>query len=347
MSYWGFGRYPQYVPVARKKEIAERKLKQLQKVNPNLQPVRLNGKALASTWWGQEWNKNLERYADYHNRIERGRSYVRDGAVMDLQIEPGQITALVQGTAGKPYDIRITINPLGKRSWKAIKTAVAGKLDSLQELLAGKFPRRLSDIFTARDHGLFPSPKEMTFSCSCPDWANMCKHVAAALYGVGARLDQQPELFFTLRKIVMEDLIEEAIKDSAGELLRESRPQGSRVLTDTNLSALFGIDLATDDAPELFKPEAQTSIPFNTEPPPVAEQALAKQPATFTMPIDRVRQVLAGTPEQAITINGVVEKTGLRYSQVSHLIYLMKQRGEVQILEGEKLLSLKPWTAPC
>ena len=178
MSYWG---YPRYVSVAEKRAKAARKLKQLRKKNPAIQPIVLEGSAIAKTWWGKSWNLNLERYADYSNRIGRGRSYVRHGAVLDLQISAGQVNSLVQGSRAKPYSVTIKIKGITKTIWKTMKAACAGKLDSLPELLRGKFPKALGEVFTAQGRGLFPSPQEIDFDCSCPDWAYMCKHVAATL----------------------------------------------------------------------------------------------------------------------------------------------------------------------
>ncbi len=176
MSYWDF---PRYVSVAEKREKAAKKLKQLSRKNPNLKPVILQGSAIARTWWGKAWNLNLERYADYHNRIGRGRSYVRHGAVLDLQIDPGEARAFVQGSRPSPYSVVISINTLKKDIWQTILDQCQGMLESLQELLNGSFPKAIGEIFTHADSGLFPSPKEIKFSCSCPDWAGMCKHVAA------------------------------------------------------------------------------------------------------------------------------------------------------------------------
>ncbi|MBE9571481.1 MAG: hypothetical protein IMF11_12700, partial [Proteobacteria bacterium] len=211
MGYWG---YPRYVSVAEKKAKAAKKIKQLRKKTPDIRPVIIEGRAIATTWWGKSWNVNLERYADYENRIGRGRSYVCHGTVLDLRIEPGNVTSLVQGTASQPYAVNVNIKEIPANIWEEIKVACEGKLDSLQELLIGKFPKALSEIFTAQGKGLFPSPKEISFSCSCPDWAYMCKHVAATLYGIGARLDEEPDLFFKLRKVEMNDLISQAIEDT-------------------------------------------------------------------------------------------------------------------------------------
>jgi uncharacterized Zn finger protein len=241
--YYGF---PEYVPVGQKRAKAEKKLKELKKKNPDIQPVVIKGKSIAHTWWGKSWNQNLERYADYSNRIGRGRSYVRHGAVLDLQIKPGKIRALVQGSQTRPYEVEIAIGKLDKNAWKRVRKAAGGQLDSLAELLAGKFPKPLQELFFARDGGLFPNPKEIGFDCSCPDWASMCKHVAAVLYGVGARLDENPSLFFDLRGIEVDDLITQAVKRTSRALLEKAGTKTSRVMDDVDLTDVFGIKLDDD-----------------------------------------------------------------------------------------------------
>lgn len=238
--YYGF---PEYVSVGEKKAKAAKKLKELCRKNSNIKPVILEGHAIARTWWGKAWNMNLERYADYSNRIGRGRSYVRHGAVLDLQIGQGEVNALVQGSMAKPYSVCIKIQTLKKDIWQRIKTACEGALESFQDLLAGDFPKTLGEIFTSRDTGMFPEPKEIKFSCSCPDWASMCKHVAATLYGVGARLDEDPKLFFRLRDAEMSELIKQAVADSAEKMLVKASLKSSRVMEDVDISTVFGIDL--------------------------------------------------------------------------------------------------------
>jgi uncharacterized Zn finger protein len=229
--------------VAEKKAKAARKLKKLKKKNPAIQPIVLEGGALAKTWWGKSWNINLERYADYSNRIGRGRSYVRHGAVLDLQISAGQVNSLVQGSRTKPYTVTIKIKAITKKIWKNMKTACAGKLDSLPELLSGKFPKALGEVFTAQGRGLFPSPQEIDFDCSCPDWAYMCKHVAATLYGIGTRLDDDAGLFFKLRKVKIDDLIQETLKDQSYKLLEKAEKINSGKIAESDLSGMFGIDM--------------------------------------------------------------------------------------------------------
>lgn len=246
MSYWGF---PRYISVGEKQQRSKKKLEQLKKKNKNIAPIIIEGRILAHTWWGKAWNKNLEGYADYSNRIGRGRSYVRCGSVLDLQISGGEVKSLVQGSETRPYSIVIKIKALEKSIWKKIKGVCEGKLDSLQELLVGKFPKALDEIFTAHGKGLFPSPKEIDFDCSCPDWASMCKHVAATLYGIGARLDKDPNLFFALRKIEINDLITETVKDKTKELLTKAKKKSSRIIVGQDLSSIFGIELDSVSKP--------------------------------------------------------------------------------------------------
>lgn len=238
-----YGDYPPYVTVAEKRAKAEKKIKQLRKKNPNLRPVILQGRALARTWWGKAWNQNLESYADYSNRIDRGRSYVRHLAVVDLQIDPGKVTARVQGSQGKPYEVLISIAEMKEQNWQTVKKECQSRLSSLPDLLAGKFPKGLQEIFMIQGKGLFPSPTEISFDCSCPDRASMCKHIAAALYGIGVRLDEDPALFFTLRQAALDDLVSQAIQGKTASILDGDTAKGSKVIADDKLSDLFGIDM--------------------------------------------------------------------------------------------------------
>lgn len=249
--------YPPYVPVAERRANAERKLRQLRKKQPHIKPVIIAGHSLATTWWGKSWHSNLERYADYSNRIGRGRSYVRHRAVLDLQLKPGRVTALVQGSEVQPYRVAITVDTLSANHWSTIRTACAGCFDSLSELLAGTFPQALKDLFFAKGAGLFPSPREIHFDCSCPDWASMCKHVAAALYGVGARFDEDPSLFFALRGITMDDIITQTVADTTQTLLRKAEHQRANVLDNVDLGDVFGIRLDDLHTPRPVLPRVQ------------------------------------------------------------------------------------------
>ena len=253
MSYYDYG-FPRYVSVGEKKAKAAKKLAQLKKKNKDINPIILSGTKLTNTWWGKAWNKNLESYADYSNRIGRGRSYVRHGAVLDLKIQAGKVTALVQGTKSKPYSVEIDIKSIPKAKWNKIKKACQGKLASVAKLLDGKFPKELQEIFAEKGSGLFPKPSEINFDCSCPDWASMCKHVAAALYGIGSRLDDDPSLFFTLRKVKMDDLVSEVAKDKSKSMLSKAKTKTSRVIDDSDVSKMFGIDMDEEAEPVSKKP---------------------------------------------------------------------------------------------
>ncbi len=246
--YWNY--YPPYVSVAEKKARAKKKLEQLKKKNPNLSPVTIEGQTLAKNWWGKAWNKNLESYADFSNRIGRGRTYVRSDAVLDLQINQNKVSALVQGSESNPYKVTINIEPIDKKIWQNILKECQGKLEKLDGLLAGEFPKELAEVFTKQATGLFPTPDEIHLACSCPDGAYMCKHVAAALYGIGARLDVKPALFFELRNVNIGELISEVIQSKTDELIAKASRKSKRVIDDSNISAVFGIEME----PEITKP---------------------------------------------------------------------------------------------
>jgi uncharacterized Zn finger protein len=273
MRYWG---YPEYVTVAEKRARAARKLKELCKKNPNMKPVVIEGSAIARTWWGKAWNRNLEQYADYSNRIGRGRNYVRHGAVLDLQIESGKVNALVQGSRQKPYSVSIKIQTLKRDIWRRIKTSCEDTLESFQELLSGAFPKALGEIFTSRDTGMFPAPREIKFSCSCPDWASMCKHVAAVLYGVGAKLDEDPKLFFRLRDADISKLIEQTVTDKTRKLLEKASGKSGRIIENADLSKVFGIEF---DVPDLAGgPISVKPLPAGKKPKSAAAPAKRKYP---------------------------------------------------------------------
>jgi uncharacterized Zn finger protein len=239
---WGGydGGWAPYVPVSERRRQAAKKIAALQKKGKSISPIRIEGRTIARTFWGKAWCDNLEAYSDFSNRLPRGRTYVRNGPVIDLQIGKGEIAALVSGSS--VYTVEIAIRPLEQTRWKALIEACAGQIDSLVELLQGRFARGVMEIITCKQRGLFPSPKQITMECSCPDGAIMCKHVAAVLYGVGARLDEKPELFFQLRNVDHSELITAA--GAATSVTRATKTD--KALDSTDLSALFGIELEAD-----------------------------------------------------------------------------------------------------
>jgi uncharacterized Zn finger protein len=249
VSYY-FAWHP-YVSVAKKRRQAEREVAKLKKRGRSIAPVKIEGRTIAKSFWGQAWCTNLERYSDYENRLPRGRSYVRNGSVVDLQIARGEVAAMVAGS--DLYKIKIAISPVKTSRWRAICRDCAGTIDSLVELLQGRLAKGVMDRVCREGDGLFPSPAEIKLSCSCPDWADMCKHVAAALYGVGARLDEKPQLLFVLRGVDENELIAGAGTDL---LLSKATPYGAKVLDHGDVAALFGLEMAetasfdTSAAPE-------------------------------------------------------------------------------------------------
>jgi len=238
MGYYGFG---EYVPVAKKRENAKKNIEKLRKKNPNLAPVVIEGRTIANTWWGKSWNQNLESYADLSNRIGRGRSYVRNGSVLDLQIEKGTVKALVQGSGTKPYEVNVGIDAPNTTKWKRVTDICNHKIDTMEDLIQGKFPKELEILFTKTGDGLFPTPKEIHFGCSCPDTARVCKHIAAVLYGVSARLDQDPLLFFKLRNIDVEVLIKKSIEEKMKIMLQNAESKSKRAIDDSDVFDLFGV----------------------------------------------------------------------------------------------------------
>jgi uncharacterized Zn finger protein len=233
---YGYGWRP-YVSVAKRRQRAAKKIAKLKKSGRVISPVEIEGRKIARTFWGESWCQNLEAYSDYSNRLPRGRTYARNGSVIDLQIEAGRVRALVSGSSF--YNVEIEIRPLVKKRWNVIQTQCAGKIDSMVELLQGSISKGVMKIVTRRGEGLFPSPKEISLNCSCPDWATMCKHVAAALYGVGARLDHEPEMLFTLRGVEPAEMIAAAVAD-----IPTTRKNGrGRILKTDDVSSVFGIEL--------------------------------------------------------------------------------------------------------
>jgi uncharacterized Zn finger protein len=233
-----------YVPVAERRRQAERKLAKLKK-GEVMAPVTIEGRIVAKSFWGQSWCTNLERYSDYENRLPRGRTYVRNGSVLDLRIAKGEVAAMVAGS--DLYKVRVTIAPVKSSRWKAICRDCAGTIDSLVELLQGRLAKGVMDRVCREGDGLFPAPAEIKLACSCPDWADMCKHVAAVLYGVGARLDQTPQLLFVLRGVDENELLAGAGPDVS---LSKSVGSKAKVLDDTDMAALFGLEMAEDAGSE-------------------------------------------------------------------------------------------------
>jgi uncharacterized Zn finger protein len=328
MSYYDGGWAP-YVPVAQRRANAAREVaRRMKKLGRAAAPVEIEGRTIANTFWGKGWCDNLERYSDFENRIPRGRTYVRNGSVVDLVIEPGRIESLVSGS--HLYQIAITIRPLPAPRWKKIVAECAGGIGSLVELLQGRFSDGVMAILARPKEGLFPSPAEIDMDCSCPDGAYMCKHIAATLYGVGARLDREPELFFKLRKVDQLDLVTHVGKSP---ILSGTRIAGEKKLSrSADLSKLFHIDL--EAAPVAPASRSRSTIVKRPAAAVAAPRRARKQPAKPATPPPQARLtaaqlVAAGIPRttfQNWVTQGVLQRTAERG------VYLQTPESERRIL---------------
>ncbi len=248
-----YDRWPSYVSVAAQRAKAAREMNKLRKKGVDIQPVEVQSRKIAQTFWGEAWCSHLERFSDYENRLPRGRTYVRNGSVCHLAIKPGGIEAIVSGT--ELYHVTIQITRLSLVRWKNIRKQCAGQIGTMLELLQGQFSNHVMGIVTDPAKGLFPQPRDIKLHCDCPDSATMCKHVAAVLYGVGARLDSQPELLFVLRKVDHQELISADLDMQAATSGQGKR----RRLTNQDLTTVFGIDIDEPSPPAREAPPKKTA----------------------------------------------------------------------------------------
>ena len=270
------GGWPAYVSVADRRRTAARALAKLQKGGHKAAPVQIEGRTIASTFWGKAWCSNLESYRDYESRLPRGRSYVRNGFVIDLQIGPREVKALVSGSS--LYRVTVGIAPVPAAHWRDICADCAGRIDSLVELLQGRLSKGVMERICRQNAGLFPKPTDITFSCSCMDHASMCKHVAAVLYGVGARLDRSPELLFHMRAVNQQDLLAQL-----ADAMPAAQPDADRILPDDDVSALFGLDMAeSNEAGQSMLPPTPVRAA-----PPTAPRAVAAALSSKAKPAKR------------------------------------------------------------
>jgi uncharacterized Zn finger protein len=306
VDYYGWA---PYVPVAERRRQAEKEVAKLRKKGRPIAPVTIEGRTIAASFWGKSWCTNLERYSDYESRLPRGRTYVRNGSVVDLQIADGAVTALVAGS--ELYSINIDIAPVKRDAWTSICRDCAGTVSSLVELLQGRIARSVMDRVCRQGDGLFPGPREIKLSCSCPDSASMCKHVAAALYGVGARLDARPELLFVLSGVDQNDLM------SAGSdlALNAAAPAGGKVLEDDDMAALFGLEMAETAGSEAAVPVARAATPGRRARSPGAKTPVAKATAGragkgAAHPAVKVETGDAAKPRRAARTKGKAPESG-------------------------------------
>jgi uncharacterized Zn finger protein len=347
MSYYGWA---PYVSVAERRAKAQKQLEKMKKKGFDVQPVQLSGRKIAQSFWGKAWCEHMESFSDYANRLPRGRTYIRNGSVCHLEIQSGRIKAMVSGSA--LYNVEITIAALGKNKWAAVKRACSGKIGSLIDLLRGKLDRGVMDVVADRKEGLFPLPGEMKFNCDCPDWAGMCKHVAAVLYGVGARLDQAPEMLFLLRGVDHAELVD--VSAAVAEVANAGSSR--RRIAATGIADVFGIELAEADELTAVPPvpgPARTSKPQQTskpaakppEPRTSTKKTPAKKPVT---PEKKAKEPAQGAPfPDPITGAGIYAwRTSLGETQTQFAARLRMSAGSISQWEskGKKALGLQSRT---
>ena len=296
MSYF----WRPYVSVAARRAKAKKEMEKLRKKGKAIQPIELDGRKIASSYWGKGWCDHLESFSDYENRLPRGRTYLRNGSVCHLEVKAGQIEAIVSGS--ELYRITIKMKSLAPTAWKAIKAKCRGQIGSVLELLQGKLSNHVMTVVSDRTHGLFPHPGEIELKCSCPDWATMCKHVAAVLYGVGNRLDHRPELLFLLRGVDAEELIsaEVALPTASGVTARDALGEG-------RLAEIFGIDIETGDT--LPQPSAVHAVRAGkTRRAKTAQPIAASEPKQST-PASETRAAKLSKSAKIKSNNSAVAKT--------------------------------------
>jgi uncharacterized Zn finger protein len=325
--------YPPYVSVAQRKINAQKELKKLQKKGMAIDPLgELSHRMkIATSFWGHGWCKHLESFSDYANRLPRGRTYVRNGSVLHLTITHGRIEALVQGSS--LYEQTITIDALPATTWKTLQSRSQGKIGSLIELLQGKVSDEIMGIVTHKDGGLFPKPKEITLSCTCPDYAGLCKHLAAVLYGVGARLDSRPELLFKLRGVDHNDLI--TAVDPASALGGSVKSSGRRrTLDSAALGNVFGIDLESEPAAPVAKAKPKIAAKAKKSAKPAVKKARPFKASSASVRKLRARLGLS-RPEFAAKLGVSVQSIANWESKKGPLVLQATSLARLQMIAAE------------
>jgi uncharacterized Zn finger protein len=335
MSYYGWA---PYVPVAKRRANAAKEMKKLLNQGMKIEPIEIKGRKIARTFWGESWCNHLEEFSDYQNRLPRGRTYARNGSVCHLAISKGKIDAIVSGS--KLYKIDIDITPLSTNKWKNVRQQCVGQIGSMLELLQGRLSENVMKIVTDQEKGLFPKPDEIKLACNCPDWAGMCKHIAAVLYGVGARLDHQPELLFLLRNVDQEELISAELDMQTATAGKEKR----RRLDDADLSSVFGVDIEEPLKPGRKKRAAGRKALPQTSSKRVRKKAVKKtisasrkkKPFTPTaVAVTRLRKRFKMNVSQFATLVGVIPTTVSSWENSSSKLNLRHRTRDALIKVAE------------
>lgn len=202
--------------------------------------ISVSSRKITTSWWGMAWQDKITSYSDYANRLPRARSYLRNGKVRELAIEPNFVTAKVKGTRPRPYNVQVYIEPLSDYKKQVIRQLFNEQISSVEELLTGSFPKALADQFLKGDCPLFPTDDEISFYCSCPDMAYLCKHVGAVLYSIGVVFDEDPSLFFKLRNLEIGQLVQATIDERLDVYLEHASKASERQIVASDVNEIFG-----------------------------------------------------------------------------------------------------------
>lgn len=219
--------------------------------------------AFAKNWWATRWIKALERLVE-RKRLGRGRRYARAGQVISIEEVPGGVEAKVQGSRRRPYKVTIEVDPLTDRQWERVVEALSDQAIFTVQLLAGEMPPDIEEVFTEAGVSLFPEKRaQLHTDCSCPDWANPCKHVAAVHYILGEQFDEDPFMLFRLRGRSQEQLMADLRARRAGEAeedFEEEVEEPAIPLTET-LADFWGTDQPLEPVKTTIKP-ASVKLPI-------------------------------------------------------------------------------------
>ena len=296
--------YRPYVSVAKRRAKAQRVMNRLRKQGMEIYPITVQGRKIARTFWGEAWCDHLERFSDYANRLPRGKTYVRNGSVCHLEIDKGTVKAFVGGS--QVYKVSIVIEPLQKPVWNTVRKNCMGQIGSMLELLEGKLSDQVMAVVTHPQTGLFPQTRDMKFGCDCPDYASLCKHIAAVFYGVGVLLDRQPELLFKLRGVNQDELISTDINIPTGT--------GKRRRLDSQVDEIFGIDLDSEPGPDDGTDDG-TDIPAH--PSTHRNRAERTSPARRHRKPGKRKTPFRPTPENVLLLR---QRLGLQRTQFARLL---------------------------
>src|SRR5713226_6015713 len=247
---------------------------------------------IGETWWSKRWIAVLESF-NMGARLTRGRSYARQGQVLSIDVQPGQVKARVQGSRPRPYNVEIHLKPLSDQDWDKVTEAMAAQAIFAAKLLAGEMPTNIEEAFSAVNVSLFPTAaKELDTDCSCPDWANPCKHIAAVYYLLAERFDEDPFLIFKLRGRTKEQIIE-ALREKRVETLPS---EGAIPSTDAEDTAGANAAAPIEENADTFWLAGEALVSFAIHPgDPSVDKAILKRlgNAPFTVAGQNMTALLA------------------------------------------------------